>query len=103
MSIKDVQKWLTGENFRSERIRKQYKLFCLIAALFFLYILSGYWSIRQQHRLTDVKKEMLDAKFEYLTVSAQFVNTTRPSQIAAALEQRGSNLQENTTPPVKLK
>lgn len=103
MSVKDVQKWLNGEYFRSERIRKQYKLFFLIAALVFLYILSGYWSIRQQHRLTDVKKEMMDAKFEYMTVSAQFVNSTRPSQIAVALEQRGSNLQENAVPPVKLK
>ena len=41
----------------------------LIVALVFVYILMGYQAGRQQHRLTDTKKEMLDAKFRYMTIS----------------------------------
>ena len=70
--------------------------------LIFLYILTGYQSIKQQHRLTDTKKEMLDAKFRYMTVSAQLTNATRQSQVLEALQQKGSSLQENSVPPVKI-
>ena len=75
----------------------------LIVALLFLYILTGYQSGKQQHRLTDTKKEMLDAKFRYMTISAQLTNATRQSQVLEALRENGSNLKENTVPPVKIK
>ena len=74
----------------------------LIVALLFLYILTGYQSGKQQHRLTDTKKEMLDAKFRYMTISAELTNTTRQSQIIEELQMNGSALKENLTPPVKI-
>ena len=74
----------------------------LIVGLIFLYILTGYQAVKQQHRLTDTKKEMLDAKFRYMTISAQLTNTTRQSQVAAALREQGSTLQENRIPPTKI-
>ena len=70
--------------------------------LVFLYILTGYQSVKQQHRLTDTKKEMLDAKFRYMTISAQLTNATRQSQIIEVLQANGSELQENRVPPVKI-
>ena len=102
MSIKDIQSWLNGEKLRSEKMKKQYPLLLLIAGLVFLYILAGYGAAKQQHRLTDLKKEMLDTKYEYMTISAELVKTPRQPQVAAELEQRGSRIKENTTPPVKL-
>jgi hypothetical protein len=99
----DIQSWLNGDKLRSKRFREQYPLIGLIVALVFLYILTGYQATRQQHRLTDTKKEMLDAKFRYMTISAKLTNTTRQSQIIEALRANGSSLQENTTPPVKIK
>lgn len=98
----DIQSWLNGDRLRSQKIREQYPLIGLIVGLIFLYILTGYQSIKQQHRLTDTKKEMLDAKFRYMTVSAQLTNATRQSQVLEALQQKGSSLQENSVPPVKI-
>ncbi len=99
----DIQSWLNGDRLRSQKIKEQYPLIGLIVGLIFLYILTGYQSIKQQHRLTDTKKEMLDAKFRYMTVSAQLTNATRQSQVLEALQQKGSSLQENSVPPVKIK
>ena len=99
----DIQSWLNGDQLRSKRFRDQYPLIALITALIFIYILTGYQSAKQQHRLTDTKKEMLDAKFRYMTISAQLTNTTRQSQIVEALKERGSALQENRIPPTKIK
>ena len=99
----DIQSWLNGDKLRSQKIREQYPLIALIVALTFLYILTGYQSAKQQHCLTDTKKEMLDAKFRYMTISAELTNTTRQSQILEALKANGSTLQENRIPPVKIK
>ena len=98
----DIQSWLNGDRLRSKKIREQYPLIGLIVGLIFLYILTGYQSVKQQHRLTDTKKEMLDAKFRYMTISAQLTNTTRQSQVLQTLRERGSSLQENTVPPTKV-
>ena len=99
----DIQSWLNGEILRSKRLREQYPLIGLIVGLIFLYILTGYQSVKQQHRLTDTKKEMLDAKFRYMTISAQLTNTTRQSLVIEALREKGSTLQENNVPPTKIK
>lgn len=88
---------------RSQKIREQYPLIGLIVGLVFLYILTGYQSAKQQHRLTDTKKEMLDAKFRYMTISAQLTNSTRQSQVIEVLKVNESELQENRVPPVKVK
>ena len=98
----DIQSWLNGDKLRSQKIREQYPLMGLIVALVFLYILAGYQAAKQQHRLTDTKKEMLDAKFRYMTISAQLTHTTRQSNIIEALREQGSSLQENTKPPTKI-
>ena len=99
----NIQSWLNGDKLRSKAIREQYPLIGLIVGLIFLYILTGYQSAKQQHRLTDTKKEMLDAKFKYMTISAQLTNSTRQSQIVQALKEHNSPLQENTVPPTKIK
>jgi hypothetical protein len=99
----DIQSWLNGDKFRSKGFREQYPLIGLIVALFFLYILVGYQAAEQQKYLTDTKKEMLDAKFRYMTISAQLTNSTRQSQVIEVLKVNGSELQENRVPPVKVK
>ena len=101
--VHDIQSWLNGDKLRSQKIREQYPLIGLIVGLVFLYILPGYQSAKQQHRLTDTKKEMLDAKFRYMTMSAQLTNSTRQSQVIEVLKVNGSELQENRIPPVKVK
>lgn len=98
----DIQSWLNGDKLRSRKIREQYPLIGLIVGLIFLYILTGYQAAKQQHRLTDTKKEMLDAKFRYMTISAQLTNTTRQSQVLEALRANGSKVQENNVAPTKI-
>ena len=97
-----IQSWLNGDRLRSKRLRKQYPLIGLIAGMIFVYILMGYQAVRQQHRLTDAKKEMMDAKFQYMTINAELTNATRQSHIIEALKEKGSTLKENTKPTIKI-
>lgn len=100
--IHDIQSWLNGDWLRDSRFKKQYPLVAMVAVLIFVYILTGYRAAQQQHRLTDTKKEMLDAKYRYMTISAKLTDETRPSQVSAALRANGSTLQENSVPPTKI-
>lgn len=103
MDIKTVQSWLSGEKLRSEFLRKQYRLIALIVAMFFVYILAGYNSMRQQRHLSDLKREVKMAKFEYLTISAQLAEQTRQSKIGNRIEEGGKKVEENRTPVVMIK
>jgi cell division protein FtsL len=67
-----------------------------------VYIFAGYQAAKQQHRLTDTKKEMLDAKFRYMTISAELTNLTRQSTVVEVLKENGSELRENNVAPVKI-
>ena len=102
MNIADLQGWLNGEKLRSEFVRKQYRLIALICVCVFIYILAGYQAMQQQHKLSDLRKEVRDKKFEYLTISSELVRETRQSQIVANLKQQGSRLQENTKPAIRI-
>lgn len=97
-----IQSWLNGDRLRSKSFKRQYPLLCLIAGLIFLYILTGYQSVRQRHRLSDAKKEMLDAKFQYITINEELTNTTRQSRIFEMLKLKESTLKENTKPTIKI-
>ena len=102
MKSTTIQGWLNGEFLRSEWLRKQYKLIALICVLVFIYILVGYQSMQQQHQLSDLRKEVRDKKFEYLSLSTQLVNMTRQSYIAEELVKSGSKLKENKKPAIRV-
>ena len=102
MEARNIQGWLNGEKLRSSKVRKQYKLIGLILVLIFVYITAGYRAMEQQHRLNDLRKEVRDKKFEYLTISSQLVNETRQSRVAKQLEERGSQLKPNKVPAVRV-
>ena len=102
MEARNIQGWLNGEKLRSSKVRKQYKLIGLILVLIFVYITAGYRAMEQQHRLSDLRKEVRDKKFEYLTISSQLVNETRQSRVAKQLEERGSKLKPNKEPAIRI-
>ena len=101
ITTQNIQSWLNGEKLHS-LWRKHSKLLILWLVLIMLYIYMGYHAVSLQHSVSDMQKELLDAKYEYLTISAQLVSTTKQSEVAATLEQKGSNLRDNTTPPIKI-
>ena len=102
LRFEDVQAWFNGDKLNSDGVRKHYKLLLLIAGLMFIYILAGYNSLKQQQHLLALKREVRDAKYEYLTILAKRTELTRQSYIVTVLKERKSSLKENKVPPIKL-
>ena len=100
VTLKDI---LNGNIVTKEWFKRQYLLLLLIGGLVFLYIYQGYVSQRQHHKMSELKKEIQDADYELMTMQATLTDLTRQSAVASALQERGSDLKENTKPVIRLK
>lgn len=96
------QEILSGDIFTREKVQQQYRLIALIVVLFAVYINCGYRAQQQQHRIAELNKEIADAKFEYLSISAQLVEQTRQSVVAKRLEEQGSKIKVSNKPAIQV-
>lgn len=97
-----IKSWLSGEKLDSRWMHQQTKIIVLVVVFIFLYILAGYRALLQQQHLAQVRQELKDAKFEYLTVSAERTALTRQSHVESELKARGSSLKPNRKPPMRI-
>lgn len=83
---------------------KQYKrLIAIVLGAIILNIVFNYKSIEQQKELGQAQQEMLDAKYRYLTISADWAKKTCASNLSDQLQKQGSPIGESSVAPTKLK
>ena len=95
-----VRDLLNGDIWTKKFFRKQYKLILMIALLTFLYIGNRYQYETELARVIQINKEIKDAKYEALTISAQLMRLTRQSNIERMVRERGIVLYEPDRPPI---
>lgn len=95
------QEILSGEFLIRDWFKKQYKLLLLISGLVFLYIFLGFQAQRQHHRLTELRHELQDKRFEQLSAESELTEYTRQSAVTRELKARGSQLKENQKPVIR--
>ena len=96
-SLRDI---LNGDILTKRFFQKQYGLLIMIAFLAFLYIDNRYYCETQLAKEIELKKKILDAKYESLTISAELMEISRQSNVMKAVNDNGLGLIENTTPPI---
>ena len=97
VTFKDV---ITGTVFTKNFLKKQYPLLIMIVILTIIYTDNRYASEKQITRITELKKQVKDAKYESLTISANLMEISRQSNISALLEAKGIKLMPGSTPPI---
>lgn len=95
-----VRDLLNGDIWAKNYFRKQYKLILMISFLSFMYVGNRYQYEYELARMIQVSKEIKDAKYEALTISAQLMRLTRQSNIERMVHERGIILLEPDRPPV---
>ena len=96
-----IRQWMSGEKLQNI---KQYKrLIAIVLVAVILNIILNYISIEQQKELGQAQQEMLDAKYRYLTISAEWAKKTCASNLSDQLQQQGSPIGESSVAPTKLK
>ncbi|MDR2627200.1 MAG: hypothetical protein LBC40_04115 [Dysgonamonadaceae bacterium] len=94
---------LSGGIFKEEYIIKQSRLIILIVGLIVILIDNRYACLKKITEIDDLKKQLVDVKYEDLEVSTELAAGSRQSQIEALLEKRGLNLSGSKMPPFEIK
>ena len=97
ITLKDVA---SGEALGREWLQRQipFILFLVMIALF--YINNRFTYEAQLRDIDSLKKELIDAKYESLTVSEELMQMSRQSYVIDKLREQGSNLEVSTEPAV---
>ncbi len=81
----------------------QYGLLAMIAVLALLYVDNRYYCETQLLKEIRLKKEILDLKYEALTLSADLMTISRQSNVLNNVNSSGLKLIETYTPPIVIK
>jgi hypothetical protein len=94
---------LSGGILTEDFIAKQSKLVIMIGILLVLFIANRYACLKKITEIDDLKKQLVDVKYEDLDVSTELTANSRQSQIEELLEKRGLNLSGSKMPPFEIK
>lgn len=98
-TLRDI---LNGNILTKKFIQKQYGLLIMLAVLAFFYIDNRYYCETQISKETKLKKEIEDAKYESLTISAELMTLSRRTNVIKMLKEKNIDLKESTTPPITI-
>ena len=96
-SVRDI---LNGNILTKKFIQKQYGLIFMIAVLTFLYVDNRFYCETQLAKEIDLKKKILDVKYESLTNSAELMKISRQTNVLEMINSRGVTLIQTATPPI---
>lgn len=84
-------------------MRKQANLIILIMILVILYIDNRYSSQQEMIEIDRLKKELIDTKYDALTISSELTEKSRQSRIEEYISAEGAPLETASTPPYLIK
>lgn len=97
---KKLQDFLSGNFTTKEFLKRQYPFFILIVGLLFFYVYLGHRSQAQQREIKHLRKEIKEARYEMLDLSAEYTQRTLPSHLQQELKADDSNVKESVTSPI---
>ena len=90
---------LGGDILTHDFLRRQANLVILIVILTILYIDNRYSCQQELIEIDKLKKELIDIKYDALTLSSQLTEKSRQSKIEEYITAGGKELEAATTPP----
>lgn len=107
LSAKDIKKkimYILGgtvltEDFFLKNTRFIITLFIIIV----LYISNRYSCIEKTAKIEKLQRELKDAKYESLTISAKLISVSRETRVHELVQKSGLDLQQTKEPIYKIK
>jgi len=91
---------LNGNILTKRFFRRQYLLIALVVFLAVVYINNRYESEKMMTRISALKKDIQDARYESLTISAELAEITRQSSIEELLHNKNMQLKPGQQSPI---
>lgn len=84
-------------------MKRQSNLIILIMLLVILYVDNRYSSQQEMIEIDRLKKELIDTKYDALTISSELTEKSRQSRIEEYISAEGTPLKTAATPPYLIK
>ncbi len=94
---------LGGDILAHDFLKRQTNLLILIVILTIVYINNRYESQREIIEIDHLKKELIDTKYDALTISSELTERSRQSRIEEYISAEGTPLKTAATPPYLIK
>ena len=94
---------LGGDILAHSFLKRQANLLILIVILTILYIDNRYSSQQEMIEIDRLKKELIDTKYDALTISSELTEKSRQSRIEEYISAEGTPLETASTPPYLIK
>ncbi len=93
---------LDGSVLLRDTLRKQYPFILFLTVLAVLYIGNRYYAERMVRKINNIEQEVKNLRAEQITTAAELMNLSRPTEVAAIIEERNLGLKQSVEPPKKL-
>lgn len=94
---------LGGDILAHEFLRRQASLLILVVILTILYIDNRYSSQQELIEIDRLQEELVDIKYDALTISSELTEKSRQSRIEKYISDKGTPLKTAATPPYLIK
>lgn len=93
---------LSGNFLAGDKVVRNlpYTLFLVFLAL--VYIANGYLAEDTVRKINRVGNELKELRSEFITTKSDLMSTTKQSELAKIIEERGLGLEESYDPPKKI-
>ncbi len=98
-----VKEIIDGTILVRENVRKQLPFLLFLTFLGVIYIGNRFHAERMVRQIDQLKVEVNNLRSEQITTTSELMNISRPSEVAALVEEKGLGLKESLEPPKKLK
>ncbi|MDR3058921.1 MAG: FtsL-like putative cell division protein [Dysgonomonas sp.] len=107
MTAKDIKKKimyiLGGTVLTEDFFWKNARFIITVFIIIVLYISNRYSCIEKMAKIERLQRELKDAKYESLTISAQLMGVSRESKVEDLVQRNGVDLKQTTEPTYKIK
>lgn len=97
-----VKSFIGGTILTDDRVTKQIPFIIFLSFLGLLMITNRNWSERTIRKVEILQDTLDNLRSESITLSANLMNASRPSEVARKVEAAGLALKEPLTPPRKI-
>ena len=96
-SVHDV---LGGAFLKKKKVVKLLPFILYLTFLALLYIANTYYAEKKVREIADIRSEMKELRYEYITTKSELMHNTKQTEIAKHLSAFG--IEESTQPPHKI-
>ncbi|OFY58920.1 MAG: hypothetical protein A2Y87_12895 [Bacteroidetes bacterium RBG_13_46_8] len=97
-----VKEFIDGSILVRDTMTRQLPFVLFLTVLAVLYIGNRYHAERMVRKITETELEVKNLRAEQITIAAELMNISKPSEVAAIVNEKNLGLKPSEEPPKKL-